>query len=266
MFGVTGLQAAAERSKKLTRSGRLCATLLYDVGGHFDTYGQAILKALHNLPVATPSPVQSQAGVASGAIKLLSEKTRSLASSSRSTVARPMHSSLQSMGETVPNIYQRYSTMQSKSATARSQALRARARYVKAVQEAENAFTELKKTKAGSVETNDTETQDETSKPGAMPWETVLRQSGLKCGVNPSRLIQKLRDVQANQSKYTEFVKEENRAVKESLAMETIALESLQELEDVSGAWAVVLCGFVVTDLDCCSNDLISSLSRSQDS
>ncbi len=67
-------------------------------------------------------------------------------------------------------------------------------------------------------------------------WEDALRNYGVRHGLSRGceAVIRALEEVQTSESHYSSMVKLENGAVEEAQAMEKMALESMQTLEEVS--------------------------------
>ena len=206
-----GLQLATERTKKLVRCGRLAASLLHDVAGCYDAYGQALVRAKTALQQNNNNNTTIQA---LSVLETVATSHQTHGIQTRQQTTKPLHNALQSMGETVTQIYSRYNqTAQTKP---RALALRARSKYVKAVQDAQQLWSD------GNV-------QQEVLLDGDKQ-ESRLREAIANKQVEAA-LLQKLKEVRVLQDKYVGLVKEENRRSAQSSVMESMALESLQLLE-----------------------------------
>ena len=227
---------ATDRAKKLSQSGSRCATLLFDIAILQETLAQSLLKV--SLQTTYSTPVSKTLVTVNRSRVSFAKQLQGLAICVRGSVARPLHETMESLGDTAPSIYQRYAATRVSCATARQAALGVRNKYVKAVREAEAAIRELRKAKqnegprpeivtSGGQEPNSsTETE--------CPWETSLRMYGRKYGVSPDGLIALLNEVQSLEAEYKKLVKDENDAVSQAQTMEIMALEAAQKLEEVS--------------------------------
>lgn len=227
---------ATDRAKKLSQTGRRCAMLLSDVAGLEDTFAQSLLKASLQASNVSSSPIAKMAvGVSRSRISF-AKQLQGLAIMVRGSVARPLHSTMASLGDTAPSIYQRYAATRVNCANARNAALRMRVKYVKAVKEAETAIRELRQSKATGNDPTSTPAETEAnamdSATTQSPWEIKLRKYGVNNGVSVDHLIGLLKEVQALEAEYKKLVKEENHAVLQAQAMEVMALEAVQKLEE----------------------------------
>jgi hypothetical protein len=232
---------ATDRAKKLSQSGRRCAMLLADIAVLQDNFAQSLLKA--SLQANASSPIaKTLAGVNRSRISF-AKQLQGLAICIRGSVARPLHSTMASLGDTAPSIYQRYAATRVSCFTARQAALRARVKYAKAVKEAEGAIRDLRQAKQngdslpaeiGDAVSDDSkvETSSSSSTAAQSHWETRLRKYGSKYGISTERLIALLKEVQTLEAQYRKLVKEENHAVLQAQAMEVMALEAAQKLEE----------------------------------
>jgi len=213
--------------------------LLSDIAGLQDNFAQALLKASFQTSVTSSPIAKTLVGVNRSRISF-AKQLQGLAICVRGSVARPLHSTMASLGDTAPSIYQRYAATRVSCATARQAALRARMKYVKAVKEAEAAIRDLRQAKQTGEslppETNDTTADaapsDASSSTVQSPWEVKLRKYGAKNGVSTAHLIASLKQVQNLEAEYRKLVKEENHAVLQAQAMEVMALEAAQKLEE----------------------------------
>lgn len=230
---------ATDRAKKLSQIGRRCAALLFDVASLQDTFAQSLLKV--SLQTSSATPVSKTLGSLSRSRVSFAKQIQGLAICIRGSVARPLHETMASLGDTAPSIYQRYAATRLSCVTARHSALRAREKYVKAIGDAELAIRDLRLAKQTSSLSEKSEpvvkpsgSQDmDISASEQSPWEQILRSYGKKYGVSPDQLISRLKDVEFLESEYKRLVKEENRAVSQAETMEIMALEATQKLEEV---------------------------------
>ena len=269
-----GLRAASERAKTLSKCGKRSATLLADVAALHDGLARSILQSCHNLAaLGGASGSGSNGGGSSGGANgifsptvspLLRETNRCLISFAKQTqglaiclkgsVARPLHGSSSAMAEAVPGIFNRYALTRAKCASARQNALRAKARYEKAVADAEEAIATLRRAKnmeeggsddatgaAASAAASTSGTPAENGSSAAadlLSWEDLKRKfvGGKKQGSGLSQssqlVLKALEEVQKCESEYCRLVEEENQAVSRAQTMEIMALDSLQKLEE----------------------------------
>lgn len=231
---------ATDRAKKLSQSGRRCAMLLSDIAVLQDNFAQSLLKA--SLQANASAPIaKTLAGVNRSRISF-AKQLQGLAICIRGSVARPLHSTMASLGDTAPSIYQRYAATRVSCFTARQAALRARVKYAKAVKEAEAAIRDLRQAKLngdslpaeiGDAASDDSKAETSSSSTAAQShWEVRLRKYGSKYGISTDRLIALLKEVQTLEAQYRKLVKEENHAVLQAQAMEVMALEAAQKLEE----------------------------------
>ena len=226
---------ATERAKKLARVGRQCATLIFDVAAHHDAFSQSTMKAISTLPMTGPTLPITKAVHRS--LQSFAMQMQGLAICLRGSVARPLHASLQSMGETAPSIFYRYSSSRQMCATARQAALKMKQKYIKAVRDTEVAIQSLKeainKDKAQCDDVALNRTTDSEAQSTHTPYEKGILRFGRKHGLqeHADNLIQLLNEVQSLEAQYTLLVKEENKCVSQAGTLEMMGLESIQHLE-----------------------------------
>lgn len=230
-----GLMVATDRATKLSQLGRRCATLLFDIAALQETFSQSLLKA--SLQTTASTPVSKTLVAINRSRISFAKQMQGLAICVRGSVARPLHGTMASLGDTAPNVYQRYAATRVSCATARQAALRMRVKYVKAVRDAEAAIREMRQSKPNGEERpkiamSDMQDSEALTKEQSA-WETSLRMYGSKYGVSPDRLIGLLNEVQSLEAEYKTLVKEENLAVSQAQTMEIMALEAAQKLEEV---------------------------------
>jgi transposase len=221
---------------------------------------QSIEKSVAGLPLSG-HPVSPLVQAVRKSLLSFSKQVQGLAICWKGSVARPLHASLQSLGETAPGIFARYSESRHKCFAARQAALKMRSRYVKAVREAEVAIQEFKDAKkaadvngdagAGKGEAASSDrafTGSEPSSPAISrsnssnalavknSWEQGVRRLGRIYGIQGTadRVISCLREVQNLEAQYVALVQEENTAVSQAETLEMMGLESIQHLEEVS--------------------------------
>ena len=255
-----GLRAASDRARTLSRCGKRCATLLADVATLHDAWAKSMLQSCHNLAALDGGAASaSSTGIFAPSVSPLlhetnrrltsfAKQTQGLAICLRGSVARPLHGSSSAMAEAVPYIFNRYALARAECASKRQSALRARARYGKAVGEAEAAIGTLRRAKNQEENGNDITDATATGAASAsasaengsdiLSWEDLKRKlfvGGKKQGglSQPSQLVMKaLEEVQRCEAEYRRLVEEENRAVSRAQTMEVTALDSLQKLEE----------------------------------
>ena len=268
-----GLRAASERARTLSKCGKRSATLLADVAALHDGLAGSILQSCHNLAAlddggggsGAGANTSTAGGIFSPAVSpLLRETNRCLISFAKQTqglaiclkgsVARPLHGSSSAMAEAVPGIFNRYALTRAKCASARQSALRAQARYERAVAEAEEAIATLRRAKnreeggsddatgaAASAAASTSGTPAENGSSAAtdiLSWADLKRKfvGGKKQGSGLSQssqlVLKALEEVQNCESDYCRLVEEENQAVSRAQTMEIMALDSLQKLEE----------------------------------
>jgi hypothetical protein len=169
--------------------------------------------------------------------------------------------------------YNEYNSTRLKCVLSRKEALRLRIRYVECVKEWEMSIQLLRKAvraasgkkkmrsrKAESImsegssignedgvakeeggdgprdETNTTTTTTTTTTPTTTSWSTTLRQLGNTYNVSKQceSVIHAHDEMQLAQLNYNQAVMVENAAVEEAMAIEKMALDSVQHLEEVS--------------------------------
>ena len=226
---------ATERAKKLARVGRQCATLIFDVAAHHDAFSQSTMKAISTLPMTGPSLPLTKAVHRS--LQSFAMQMQGLAICLRGSVARPLHASLQSMGETAPSIFNRYSSSRQMCATARQAALKTKQKYTNAVRDTEFAIQSFKDAMNEDEAQCDDDalnrTTDSEAQSARTPYEKGILKFGRKHGLqgNADNLIQLLNDVQFLEAQYALLVKEENKSVLQAGTLEMMGLESIQHLE-----------------------------------
>ena len=244
-----GLRAASDRARTLSKCGKRCATLLADVAVLHDAWAKSMLQSCHNLAALDgifAPPVSPLLHKTNRRLTSFAKQTQGLAICLRGSVARPLHGSSSAMAEAVPGIFNRYALARAECASKRHSALRARARYGKAVGEADAAIGTLRRAKNQEENGNDITDATATGAASAsaengsdiLSWEDLKRKlfvGGKKQGglSQPSQLVMKaLEEVQRCEGEYRRLVEEENRAVSRAQTMEVTALDSLQKLEE----------------------------------
>lgn len=230
---------ATDRAKKLSQSGRRCAMLLSDVAGLQDSFAQALLKASFQANASSVPVSKTLVGVNKSRVSF-AKQLQGLAICLRGSVARPLHSTMASLGDTAPSIYQRYAATRVSCSTARQAALSARQKYVKAVKDAEAAIRDLREAKLnGEAQATENDIATAPNPPAdaspltaQRPWEVKLRNYGETNGVSTDDLIVLLKQVESLEAEYRKLVKEENQAVLQAQTMEVMALEAAQKLEE----------------------------------
>lgn len=237
LFSCSGLMVATDRAKKLSQSGRRCAMLLSDIATLEDNFAQSVLKSSLQASVSSSPIAKTIVGVNRSRVSF-GKQLQGLAICVRGSVARPLHSTMTSLGDTTPSIYERYAATRVSCYTARQAAIRARIKYVKAVKEAEAAIRDVRQAKrngAASQSVNvasESPQTDSTISESQSPWEVKLRKYAARNGVSTDPLIALLKDVQTLEAEYIKLVKEENNAVLQAQSMEIMALEAVQKLEE----------------------------------
>jgi hypothetical protein len=238
-----GLRAATDRAKRLSHTGRRCASLLNDVATLQSAFAQDILKACQTQFPLNASKLSGKFRSVQRSLVSFANQIQGFVVSVRGSVARPLNSSMTTMGETVPNIFDRYIETRVKCTAARSAALRARAKYAKAVQQAEAVIREMQQAKeagdAGKQSSNPAVEDDTSGNADQSSFftsdqslEKKIQKFGRRYNVSLEKLTVVLNDVKLLETKYRELVADENQAVALSEMMEAMALEALQKLEE----------------------------------
>jgi len=140
-----GLTVAIDRAKIVARSGKRCASLLSEVAVLYDNLGLSILKTAQSM-MNTTDMFPGTSGLVhevSRCLTSFAKQMQGLSICLKGSVARPFHTSMLSMGDTVPSIYNKYTVTRNTSFNQRQDAIKARMKYLKAVREAETHIAEL---------------------------------------------------------------------------------------------------------------------------
>ena len=181
-------------------------------------------------------------GDTSKSIGSLCQQTKQLATTLREEIATPLQQYHTNNGETIPAIHQKYVNARQRASGARQRAILAHTKYLKAVQDAEqacnsvlNAVAENEQQANGSKPNADATVAEEKkiNSPEPVVWEKTLETYGkLKGPEAVDRVTHLLNDVKVLQRRYESLVRKENNAVKIAHSMEAVALEGIQKMEE----------------------------------
>jgi len=198
-----GILLATERSKRIVRAGRQSSSLVFEISSTSELFGQALAKVT---TLSLSCRYQSECVLLHSSLQSLSKEFLDFSKSNKVAVVRPLQAALQSIGETIPSIHEKYNTAKQKVINKRSQCLRMRIKFRKACTETEAIILE-------------STTQDEASKVNG------------KSGKGAKRLQNHLRDLLDCEVKYIDLVEELNQTVKETELLEKVGLDALQTME-----------------------------------
>ena len=221
-------------------SSRLAQYVL-DISSHYERYGRSVLQTAQLIrpseSFALPAPYKDKSEQISDAIHAYGISFRRTAGFYKTKLYKPFVATLQSDRQTINASNQRYIEIRNDCYGKRTQALRAREKYVKAVMDAEKALILwVVANKNGPENTEDDgvgkkiEGEPSNSNDGAM-WESTLNRVGSKIPTATKRLIAYLRNVQSCEKRYVKLVDEENEAVLRAQKVELEALRSFQQVE-----------------------------------
>ena len=226
-----GLQKSLDHGRSVARSERRCSLMLLEGASCYEQFGVAVMKACQANPVE---------GEAIKSISSLCKETRELSTKLREEIATPLQQYHTNMGETLPSIHQKYVKSRQLAYGARQRAVLARTKYMKAVQEAEQACATVMKAISDSEEQADNALAEEkkvntpeTGEGKNAQWERNLEAYGkLKGPEAVDQVTHLLNDVKVLQRRYESLVQKENNAVKVAQSIEAVALEGMQKLEE----------------------------------
>ncbi|CAB9509546.1 GRAM [Seminavis robusta] len=225
-----GLQKALDHGKSTARSGRRVAAMLLESASCYEQFGVSLMKACQSNPLE---------GDAFKSILSLSEQTRQLAMLLREEIAMPLQGYHTAVGDTIPVISRKYEESRRPAYEARQRALVARNKYLLAVEAAEQACSEVQQALASPDREEAKESKEEeqegtnSQETAKLEWQRQLEQYGKINGPEAmDRVTHQLNDVIALQKRYQSLVQKENAAVQFSQTSESIALESLQKIQE----------------------------------
>lgn len=239
----TGLQIALTRGKQVQKTTQRCVAILQEMASLYSNYATALSKAGQALPTPTdaltcayqttkqtePIPIQPlQDSMAAWA----QEKTN-VASQIREAIS-PLSNLLGTHSDLKSNVKQRYKESRDVCFHARGRALSSHTKYLKAVKDVEQILQELKaKDGAPHVnENNGTNKKDNSSENSVYSTDPPTPKTPNK---PPKRLETKLKETfkELNNygAKYRIRVKWENQCVEQCQRLESMALESMQQME-----------------------------------
>jgi len=246
-----GLRHAVDRAKLLARTGRGCANLLDDVSSLHEELSQSIFKLCPSTlaSASAGTPISEFANDVNACVSSFANQIQTLGDSIRNDVARPCFDSSAALAEGAQNIYSKYAASRAACFQSRKDALKSRQKYVGSVKDANASIQSLRRAKKSRLrrrgsdlasEINATKASSlQESYPGRgegaeVAWEDALKKYGLRHGLNRGceAVIKALEEVQASESQYSAMVTLENGAVEEAQAMEKMALDSMQTLEE----------------------------------
>ena len=188
------MQMALERSKALAKTNKRCAALLTDLCGLYDTYATSLIKVATGLPPPVTALQES-------ALQMSGE-TSKMSATLKNVITQPLQTYHTTHIDAVTGIAQRYQQSRQAASVVRQRALNARNQYLRA-----SAVTG---TEASVGEESNATLTDSANK----------------------KTSKQLADVQKFQAKYERLVKYENECVKQSQRIESMALDTLQKMEE----------------------------------
>lgn len=210
-----GIKTATDRARQLTNCGRRSATLLLEVATLYEPYADALLKAAQSLQGILGQPNGKIFLALQEAIVGWSQELTKLTQIYRVNIGQPLQTFLVMQLDCIQGMNQRYHQSRLKARDLRQRALAARKKYLRAFEEAEACLS-------------NSEDDDKS------PSKSSLAMSSEESFKRPlrRRTASKLEAFKQAEKQYLSLVKQENEAVRECHMMETILLESLQQLEE----------------------------------
>ena len=151
----------------------------------------------------------------------------------RTQLVAPLKTMLSLNRSAIDTHGQRYVAARTQCLETRNRALNARAKYVKAIRVAENAFRKWKSARK-SRQLNGEENEDTpvfSAASDGPPWEKVLREYGKHIPAETDHLVRRLHNVEETKVRYQQLVDNENDAVAYAVRIEAVALDAIQEVE-----------------------------------
>jgi len=256
-----GLKYSIDRTKVLSRTGKNCSTLLFEIATLHDelcTSLQRICPAILE-QASQGTPMEGFGKDANRCFMSFVSQMQILGVCLRKDIARPYHENSIGLAEEAAKHYSGYTATRGRCAVARNDALRLRKRYVDCVKEVDAAIGALrkaralkagKKRKSAANESSNNESggasKDNNNKGEGVEtilnpntssycyWEKELRQFGEKHGLAKQceLVIRASEEAQAAQTRYATGVAEENASVEEVQDAERMALDAIQCLEE----------------------------------
>jgi len=241
-----GLKYSVDRSKILSRTGKGCATLLFEIATCHDELTSALNKLCPTMleSAAAKSELKSMETFASDVNRCIlsfTTQTQTFGACIRNDIARPYQENSVHLAEEGLKQYSQYTASRGKCAHARKEAYKLQKKYVESVKEVDVAIGILRKARASkgrkrktTESSNGESSREEEGVEMYATWEEELRQFGDKNGLSKQceSVIRASEEVGTAQTNYTVGVTAENVAVEDAQDMERVALDSVQRLEE----------------------------------
>jgi hypothetical protein len=255
---ILALKTSYDRTKVLSRTGKNCSQLLFDIATLNDELGNAMLKLRSTLDSAvSATPLDNFGNDVNACVLSFATQTKAMAASTQNDIAHPCHEFSVKLMNEATQIYSRYSESRTNCAQARRDALKMRQRCEVGVKDAEGAALALRnasqskqhsrnmigefKTPARSPsqcmdagfssaqsmdEVDDIETE--------LSLEESLRRFGIMHGLvkNCDAISRALAEIEGSEDKYVALVEAENAAVANAQDIERQALDAAQQNEE----------------------------------
>jgi hypothetical protein len=242
------LKSSYDRTKVLSRTGKNCSQLLFDIATLNDELSNAMLKLRPTLDSATSgTPLDNFATDVNACVLSFVKETHEMAACTQNDIARPCTDYSVNLVHEGAQIYSRYTESRLRCLQARKDALKMRQRCEVGVKDAEGAVQALRnarmskqdaKKSSGNVTTTPVmkppQSMDEVAGEVESSWEEALKRFGSTHGLvkNCEAVSCALADIEASEEKYVALVEAENAAVTDAHDIERQALDAAQENEE----------------------------------
>ena len=242
-----GLIMTFERSKQVFKCQTRFSKFLLSVADLHDNLAQSVLKSCQNHVNSMDTGASRAIAIKTildrvlASVTSFGKQTQGIAIAMKGSIARPMGDNANKILETLPSIYENYTSSRDQCLKARNKALKQKNRYTKVVKEAEFAIKDLEKAKlyVDKNRANNTARLASQSSSSLPESDSTLSASSHDRNKTSSRLskkservLQAIRNVQQNEEEYCSLVNRENEAVYRSNITEIETLESLQKIEE----------------------------------
>ena len=244
----TALKSSYDRTKVLSRTGKNCSQLLFDIATLNDELSNAMLKLRPTLDSATSgTPLDNFATDINACFLSFVKQTYELAACTQNDIARPCNEYSVKLVDEGAQVYSRYSESRLRCLQARKDALKMRQRCEVGLKDAEGAARALRNARM-SKQVARKSSGDDAATPAISPPQSVeeidsevelsleeaLERFGSMHGLvkNCEAVSCALADIKASEKKYVALVEAENAAVTDAQDIERQALDAAQQNEE----------------------------------
>lgn len=293
-----GLTVAVDRARNLSRCGKGCSKLLYDLSLLYESFAVSILKTVKQF-----LQKYSEEGNRNRYLTVIHERLNNVRSFAlqmqgyalciRSQISRTICDVAVMLSDTTPKVFKQYAETRASSVKARKVALSLRRQYVKSVERAniivkkvknldESEHLSIPREKIEHLVRNESDEYERKNSFDQNKSFEYLSDSVVKKGWNAMRQFSTgsasspnasvesvsacIREVKHSLAKYSAAVDEENAAVSRSQTVEVMSLETIQNLEEERLSFFVEQIKRMVTaEKGCLENMVLDTYSMDKD-